>query len=60
MAKFELHYNHQAEYEHKVEVDIRLQVRPTQADYKDMLDAIDVLDKVAKKYVVIPQKEDKK
>lgn len=60
MAKFELHYNQGAEYDHKVEVDIRLQNRPTQQEYQDMLDAIDTLDKVAKKYVIIPAKEEKK
>lgn len=60
MAKFELHYNQSAEYDHKIEVDILLQNRPTQQEYQDMLDAIDTLDKVAKKYVIIPAKEEKK
>jgi hypothetical protein len=60
MAKFELHYNQSASYENKVEVDIRLETRPTKVEYQDMLDAIETLNKVAQKYVIIPPKEEKK
>ena len=54
MAKFEMNYKHSADYDKKVELEIRLQSRPTQADYKKMLDAIETLDEVAKKYIYIP------
>lgn len=54
MAKFELNYKHSKDYDEKVELEIRLQSRPTQTDYKKMLDAIETLNEVAKKYVYIP------
>lgn len=60
MAKFELYYNQNASYENKVEVDIRLETPPTKTEYQDMLDAIETLNKVAQKYVIIPPKEEKK
>lgn len=54
MAKFEVNYKHTAEYDSKVELEIRLQTRPTQTDYKKILDAIETLNEVAQKYVKIP------
>lgn len=54
MSKFELNYKHAADYENKVELEIRLQTRPTQTDYKKMLDAIEVLNEIGQKYVKIP------
>jgi len=60
MAKFELHYNQSVGYDDKVEIDIRLESRPTKAEYQEMLDAIETLNKVAQKYVIIPPKEAKK
>ncbi len=59
MAKFELHYSHEASYESKVEIDIRLNKRPTKEEYQDMLDAIETLNTVAQKYVLIKQTNDK-
>lgn len=60
MSKFALEYNHQADYDNKVVVEIRLQRRPSSANYKKMLYAIDVLDQIAQMYVKIPPKEVKK
>ena len=54
MAKFEIAYNQSIGYDEKVEVDIRLNKRPDKEEYQTILDAIETLDKIAKKYVVIP------
>lgn len=59
-SKFSVEYNHQADYDNKVVVEIRLQRRPSSANYKKILDAIAVLDEVAQMYVKIPPKEVKK
>lgn len=53
MAKFELNYKQSQDYDDKVDLEIRLKVRPTQEDYKTMLDAIELLDKIAKVYCTI-------
>ena len=54
MAKFEISYNQSVDYDEKVEVDIRLNKRPDKEEYQTILDAIETLDKIAKKYVVVP------
>ena len=54
MAKFEISYNQSVGYDEKVEVDIRLNKRPDKEEYQTILDAIETLDKIAKKYVVVP------
>lgn len=54
MAKFEITYNQSIGYEQKVEVDVRLNKRPDKEEYQTILDAIETLDKIAKKYMVIP------
>lgn len=54
MAKFEVHYKQSASYEEKVEIDICLSQRPDKEEYQSMLDAIDTLNKIAQKYVVVP------
>lgn len=60
MAKFETHYVQSASYDEKVEVDIRLSQRPTKEDYQNILDAIETLNKVAQKYVIVPVKNSNK
>ena len=59
MAKFELNYKHSKDFSEKVELEIRLEKRPLQSDYKKMLEAIDILNEVAQKYVKIPPAEKK-
>lgn len=59
-AKFELNYNHQAEYDNKVVVEIKLQRRPGAENYKKMLAAINELDKIAQMYVKIPPPKETK
>lgn len=51
MAKFELHYTHNISYDNKMEVDIRLQKRPTKTDYQTMVDAIALIDGLREKYL---------
>lgn len=53
-AKFELNYQHQAEYDNKVVIEIKLQRRPSSENYKKMLSAINELDTIAQMYVKIP------
>jgi len=57
MSKFALDYTRKADYDDKVELEIRLQTRPTQTDYKKMLDAIETLAEIGRKYVKIPPAE---
>lgn len=59
MAKFELNYAHEITYEEKLVVEIRLQTRPDQTDYLSMLEAIDKLDEIRKKYLPAKKEEPK-
>lgn len=59
-AKFELNYHHEASYENKVVVEIKLQRRPGAENYKKMLAAINELDKIAQMYVKIPEPKEQK
>lgn len=54
-AKFELNYHHEASYDEKVVVEIKLQRRPGAENYKKMLAAIDTLNTLALMYVKIPE-----
>lgn len=59
MPKFSLEYNHSKSYDEKIAIDIRLNVRPSQEDYKLMLDALDTLNKM-RKYIVLEETKDQK
>ncbi|MES2367808.1 MAG: hypothetical protein V4563_18165 [Pseudomonadota bacterium] len=54
-AKFELNYHHEASYDDRVVVEIKLQRRPGAENYKKMLSAIDTLNTIALMYVKIPE-----
>lgn len=60
MSKFELNYKQSIDYENRVELTISVNKRPSQEAYKDLLDAIDVIDKFAQVYVPIPPKPNTK
>lgn len=51
MSKFEINYEHEIDYNQKIDLEIRLAVKPNTVDYQAMLDAIDLLDKIAQKYL---------
>lgn len=53
-AKFELNYQHEADYSNKVVVEIRLTRRPGTEVYKKMIAAINELDTIAQGYIKIP------
>ena len=53
MPTFELKYELEVSYSEKVRVEVCLKAKPDSADYKDLTDAIDTLDKFAKKYLTI-------
>lgn len=51
MARFEVHYRHEIDYDDRIVLEIKLRRRPSKEDYQSMLTAIETLDKLREKYL---------
>jgi hypothetical protein len=51
MSVFELNYSQEISYNEKVELEVKLKVKPTKVDMDAMLDALDTIQEFADKYL---------
>lgn len=59
MSKFELNYEH-GEYGKRIKLEVELDQRPNKEDYQTLLDVVDKLSELQKKYLPVTTKEDMK
>lgn len=55
MSKFETNYKREVSYSQSVRVDVNLDTRPSQEDYQKILDAMEILGKIADTYIKEPK-----
>lgn len=60
MARFELRYQHEVDYDQRITLEIKLEKRPSAEKYKLMREAIEKLDEIRVAYLPDKPKEVKK